>query len=178
MFLETVVLIYILYWIITNLPGTEPEYTFICEDEEMVSLYMSKKRNTTDSGVDLLLPPGTYVFPANSFGNTIKYKLVIHNRTLAGVIIVPRSSICKTSLRMSNSIGLIDCGYTGEIMTKIDNLGSEFTIVSTLENPVSLFQICAPSLKPMSYTIREKKNMSIPATERGSGGFGSTGRTT
>ena len=36
----------------------------------------------------------------------------------------PRSSISKTSLRMSNSVGIIDAGYRGNIMVSLDNIFS------------------------------------------------------
>ena len=36
--------------------------------------------------------------------------------------LVPRSSIAKTSLRMSNTIGLINVGYRGELIMCVDNL--------------------------------------------------------
>ena len=37
-------------------------------------------------------------------------------------MLVPRSSISKTPLRMANSIGIIDAGYRGEIMAAVDNI--------------------------------------------------------
>jgi dUTP pyrophosphatase len=33
-------------------------------------------------------------------------------------LLFPRSSVCKTSLNLSNSVGVIDSGYRGEIMLK------------------------------------------------------------
>ena len=38
---------------------------------------------------------------------------------------MPRSSISKTPLRMSNSVGLIDGGYRGEIMASVDNISDD-----------------------------------------------------
>ena len=35
----------------------------------------------------------------------------------------PRSSIIKTPLRMSNSVGIIDAGYRGNIIGCVDNIG-------------------------------------------------------
>ena len=37
-------------------------------------------------------------------------------------LLMPRSSIAKTPLRLCNSIGLIDGGYRGEIMAVVDNI--------------------------------------------------------
>ena len=38
-----------------------------------------------------------------------------------GYMLVPRSSISKTPLRLANSIGIIDKSYRGKVMVKVDN---------------------------------------------------------
>ena len=90
----------------------------------------------------------------------------------------PRSSISKTPLRMSNSIGIIDSGYRGEITAVVDNIssGNSCTTPSFRINALErYFQICHPSLMPfravMVNTIEE-----LGITSRGDGGFGSTGK--
>lgn len=80
----------------------------------------------------------------------------------------PRSSISKTPLRMSNSTGIIDAGYRGEIIAKVDNLSSEDY---TLKRGARLFQICDASLDPIELDIVD----ALSDTTRGIGGFGSTG---
>ena len=57
-------------------------------------------------------------------GETKLIKLGISCEPLDGkaYYLFPRSSISKTPLRMSNSIGLIDGGYRGEIMASCDNI--------------------------------------------------------
>lgn len=84
-------------------------------------------------------------------------------------MLVPRSSIVKTPYRMSNSIGIIDSGYRGNIMAFVDVIG---------EDPVDepkvgerLFQIVLPTLEKFNYEIVSE----LSQTERGEGGFGSTG---
>jgi dUTPase len=86
----------------------------------------------------------------------------------------PRSSIIKTPLRLSNSVGIIDSGYRGEItavVDKVDNQVDSFQIQAMDR----YFQLCHPSLMPfkvvMVNTIEE-----LGLTARGDGGFGSTGR--
>lgn len=85
-----------------------------------------------------------------------------------GYFLAPRSSISNTPLRMANSIGIIDAGYRGNIMAKVDNIsGEDYTIRANTR----LFQICMPDLGPFTVQIGAvSKN-----TERGAGGFGSTG---
>lgn len=80
----------------------------------------------------------------------------------------PRSSISKTPLRMSNSTGIIDAGYRGEIIAKVDNLSSSDY---NIEKGTRLFQICDASLEPIELDVVD----SLSDTTRGDGGFGSTG---
>ena len=80
----------------------------------------------------------------------------------------PRSSIIKTPLRMANSVGIIDAGYRGNIIACVDNVKNyEYKI----EKGSRLFQICGPTLEPI--VIRVVNELSN--SQRGSGGFGSTG---
>ena len=81
----------------------------------------------------------------------------------------PRSSISKTPLRMSNSIGLIDGGYRGEIMASCDNVKDDNYVAKKGER---LFQLVAANCSPISYKLVEE----LSDTSRGSGGFGSTGK--
>ena len=83
--------------------------------------------------------------------------------------IYARSSISKTPLRMSNSIGLIDAGYRGEIMASCDNIKDFDCHVKAGER---LFQLVAPDASPITYVISD----SLSETTRGTGGFGSTGK--
>lgn len=80
----------------------------------------------------------------------------------------PRSSISKTPLRMSNSIGLIDKGYRGSIQFPVDNLSDGDYI---LEAGVRLCQIV--SFNGGHIFLREVQTLS--ESVRGEGGFGSTG---
>ena len=96
-----------------------------------------------------------------------------------GYYLYPRSSIVKTPFRMANSVGIIDAGYRGEVMAVIDNIDSANNDLKTcLERyapPMSrLFQICAPTLEPFLVRIVEHED-ELGITERGCGGFGSTG---
>ena len=89
----------------------------------------------------------------------------------------PRSSISKTPLRMANSVGIIDSGYRGHIIGMFDiinTLNDEKKIILKYSR---LLQICAPSLSIpiLVEMVEDIKDMDIN-TERGAGGFGSTGR--
>ncbi len=84
-------------------------------------------------------------------------------------MLVPRSSISNTPLRMSNSVGIIDMGYRGEIMAKVDNISDRNY---TIHKGDRLFQLVHPSLKPFNLQFNPKEGLS--QTSRGEGGFGST----
>lgn len=79
----------------------------------------------------------------------------------------PRSSISKTPLRMSNSVGIIDAGYRGPIMVSIDNISDN---MYEIKQGQRLFQLCSPTLEAISFELTDV----LSETTRGEGGFGST----
>ena len=129
--------------------------------------------NPGDSGIDLFTPETITVQP----GETVKINLQIKCEALHDTIentnvsyyLYPRSSIVKTPLRMSNSVGIIDAGYRGEIIACVDNIKNE---PYTITQGDRLFQICAGNLEPIVFKLVEE----LSNTQRGSGGFGSTGQ--
>ncbi len=83
-------------------------------------------------------------------------------------LLMPRSSIAKTPLRLSNSIGLIDGGYRGEIMAAVDNIKED---AYTVEPGQRLFQLVSMDGSPIHFKLVDE----LSETTRGDGGFGSTG---
>ena len=77
-----------------------------------------------------------------------------------------RSSIVKTGFRLANSVGIIDSGYRGNLMAFFDVIKND-----RIDVYQRLVQICAPDLKPFKIELVD----SLDDTERGDGGFGSTG---
>ena len=120
-----------------------------------------------DAGLDL------YVLEDIKFepGETKLIRLGISCEPEDGLayFLMPRSSISKTPIRMSNSIGLIDGGYRGEIMACCDNIKSK---KYTIKEGQRLFQIVAQNCSEIEYELKEKLHNST----RGTGGFGSTGK--
>ena len=74
----------------------------------------------------------------------------------------------KTPLRLSNSVGIIDSGYRGNIIGIVDNVSEEEYVI---EPNSRIFQLCSPILSPISFEVVN----SLSETSRGSGGLGSTG---
>ena len=81
--------------------------------------------------------------------------------------IYPRSSISKTGYMLANSIGVVDASYRGELfvaLRKIDPSAEPLTF------PVKLVQLL-PERVPDVQVVEA----SLDQTDRGAGGFGSTG---
>ena len=85
----------------------------------------------------------------------------------------PRSSISKTPMRLSNSVGIIDKGYRGPLTAMVDIIDSNIQnyTVYAMER---YFQICHPSLNFFKVIMVDSK-ADLGITERNEGGFGSTG---
>ena len=120
-----------------------------------------------DAGLDLYVLEELEFLP----GETHLIKLGISCQPINGkaYYLFPRSSISKTPLRMSNSIGLIDGGYRGEIMASCDNIKNVPYIIKKGQR---LFQLVSTDSSPISYKIVD----SLEDSTRGEGGFGSTGK--
>ena len=87
----------------------------------------------------------------------------------ASFYLFPRSSTgLKTPIRLSNSVGIIDSSYRGQLMAIVDNISDE---PFTLKKGERYFQICTPTLGPIECTLVH----TLSETSRGKGGLGSTG---
>lgn len=86
------------------------------------------------------------------------------------MLVLPRSSLGhKHKVMMSNSIGLIDYDYRGIIYVSLWNRGLEAYELEAGDRIAQAFFVAI--LKPMIKIVDE-----LPETDRGSGGFGSTGK--
>lgn len=128
-----------------------------------------------DAGFDLFVPHD--VVCTNQGVNKVNFGIRVaarmSNATLysypIGYFLCPRSSISGTPLRLANSIGIMDSGYRGEVIAKFDCLYDPHYVIKQY---VKLVQIVAPGMVPIRVTIVDSLGES---TERGEGGFGSTG---
>ena len=141
------------------------ELTVLNGDEEIIKLY-SKVSIAENSGFDIIMPRDGVIM-GKSCGTLIK--LGITMKMGEGYMLFPRSSLGFSSkIRLSNSIGLIDKGYTGELIACVDNLGDDFKYTMGAR----LFQLVRFDGKPI--VIMNTNRQDISHT-RGSGCFGSTG---
>jgi dUTP pyrophosphatase len=82
-------------------------------------------------------------------------------------LVVPRSSLAKRNLMMANTLGIIDSGYRGEILTVIRNIGTTPEVLNPQDR---LFQMAIIPFTQVQFNHVE----SLSETERNAGGFGST----
>ena len=90
-------------------------------------------------------------------------------KSCAGLIYARSGLACKKGLAPANKVGVIDSDYRGEIMVALHNHGKEPQTIGNGERIAQM--IITPVLTP-AYEIAE----SLDDTERGQGGFGSTGK--
>jgi dUTP pyrophosphatase len=85
-------------------------------------------------------------------------------------LVLPRSGLAaKHGLTMANAPGLIDAGYRGEVICATVNLDLETPVkVHVGDRIAQLVVVALPTVEPT--WVDE-----LPGTERGEGGFGSTG---
>jgi dUTP pyrophosphatase len=85
-------------------------------------------------------------------------------------LVLPRSGLAsREGLTLANSPGLIDSGYRGEVTCAVVNLDRERSVkISRGQRIAQLLIVPAAAMEPV--WVEE-----LPSSERGEGGFGSTG---
>ena len=127
--------------------------------------YMPTRAYETDAGLDLYSPE-TLIIPAR-YAMTIDTG--VHVELPEGTVGMVKS---KSGLNVKHGIqseGVIDVGYTGSIKAKLYNHSSEGYMVNRGDKISQL--VILPILTPELEVVDE-----LDETERGTGGFGSTGR--
>jgi len=133
-----------------------------------------------DSGVDLYVPEDVMFdkhFESKFIDMKIKTKMVHYDTTRmtsigCGFYTYPRSSLSKTPLMLANHTGIIDAGYRGNLIGAFRWLPVDDNTSYNVIQHTRLIQACHPSLCPVYMSVVDEIN---DATDRGSGGFGSTG---
>jgi hypothetical protein len=176
--LSELLTMYILYIVPTS--ASKDAYT------ETAAKYLSKPYGERDAGFDLVSEAisvdTTQTLTAQQVLSPTPPSTMIDQQLVAACYdtdrklfraywMLPRSSLSKTPLRLSNSVGLIDAGYRGSIKAAVSNPSS-----GKFEAPANnrYFQLATPDLLPWD---RVEIVDTIPGgpTLRGAGGFGSTG---
>ena len=124
-----------------------------------------KKQTVGSAGIDL-------------FNNTDKDITIKHGEyaiistgffvEIPGLLFARGSLGFKYGCTLTNSVGVIDSDYRGEVMARITNISQETHTIKAGERCVQLVIVPVPETE----YIEEELNV----TERGTNGFGSTGR--
>lgn len=131
-----------------------------------VGAWVPKRAHETDAGLDIRAKEGQIV-PAKE---SATFRTGVHiqlPRGTAGIL------ISKSGLNVNHDItstGLIDEGYTGEIVVKLHNHGGYDYEVKAGDKISQLVIV------PVLYEPIELVDSLEETTERGNAGFGSTGR--
>jgi dUTP pyrophosphatase len=138
-----------------------------------------------DAGFDLYVP-SKFIFN-NKQVNKLNFGIVCEANIISkcnngefktfntGYYMYPRSSISKSNLRLANNVGIIDAGYRGNLIGMFDVIYDEEVIVNKFER---YLQIVAPNMIPICVEVIVVDNYDevVIKTQRGDGGFGSTGK--
>lgn len=145
---------------------------------------MPTKAHPTDAGFDLTATSCSL----DEYGNIV-YGTGLAFEIPEGYVgyIFPRSSLSKKTLALANSVGVIDCHYRGEVTFKfkpamLAHKGSweeEDGVVISLPLPVGVYavgdRIGQLIIMPLPEIELEEAD-ELSDTDRGTGGYGSTGK--
>ena len=136
----------------------------ICESE-----FFDIPKKATDGAAcfDIQSADDTEIAPKNSgvVRTGLKFKIPAEHVML----IFSRSGHgFKNGVRLANSVGVIDSDYRGEVKVKLQNDGDETFSVRYGDRVAQAMLLPVPSIPIVAGVVAED-------TERGSGGFGSTG---
>lgn len=117
-----------------------------------------------DAGMDLFI---TEIKSENRLDITYGFGVAMEIPKGYVGLVFPRSSIRKTDLILSNSVGVIDSGYRGEIQATFRKTGLDCYSVGDRGAQIII----------LPYPMVEFKEVNeLSDTDRGAGGFGSTGK--
>lgn len=119
-----------------------------------------------DAGLDLYAAEQKMIHPHSHEKIRLGVKVAIPKGYVG--ILVPRSSLGTRDLGLANDIGVIDSGFTGELCALIQNRGRVSQVIREGDKIVQLLII--PIVTPNITVVQE-----LAETDRGDGGFGSTG---
>lgn len=118
-----------------------------------------------DAGMDLTAINESW----NDSNNQVTYGTGLAMEIPRGYVglIFPRSSVSKTTLMLANSVGVVDSDYRGEVKFKFNYL-QEGPVYDVKDRVGQLI------IMPFPYISFEEVD-ELSDTDRGEGGFGSTG---
>lgn len=128
------------------------------------------KAHATDAGYDLYADTCAICVPDSlaEYGTGIAVEIP---QGYVGLVF-PRSSICHKHLMLSNSVGVIDSGYRGEIKAKFNLFNDGSDTYSTYEVGDRIAQLIIMPYPEVTFEEVDE----LSDSDRGEGGYGSSGR--
>ncbi len=124
-----------------------------------------------DAGMDIRASEPVCVYPGET--KIIKTGLYVAIPKGYEIQVRPRSGMsARTNIRVSNSPGTIDSNYRGEIGVIVDNIGNDEYYINVGDRIAQLVLNKVPSIR--WYPVENVE--ALGETNRGAGGFGSTGK--
>jgi dUTP pyrophosphatase len=120
------------------------------------------------AGLDLRSCDNAMIYPGETVQFPMGYSIYIGDHTLAGFI-MPRSGLGVKGILPANVLGLIDSDYQGELIVYLKNYSHNEFLVQNGDRIAQL--VFMPVEHVMFSSVLEFSHV----TERGTGGFGSTG---
>ncbi len=121
------------------------------------------------AGLDLTVFGGDVTVPAQGHAIVKTGICVAVPKDHVGLIFVRSSLGVKRGLMLSNSVGVIDSDYRGELLVSLFNTNKEDVLLCNGERIAQL--VIVPCLRPELCEVEE-----LEKTDRGEGRFGSTGK--
>jgi dUTP pyrophosphatase len=126
-----------------------------------------KYAKESDAGMDLV---ATEIISNTTFQVTYGLGIAIEIPDGMVGLVFPRSSIRNTELTLSNSVGVIDAGYRGELQATFNKLNGLDSVAYKVGDRVAQIVIVP---HPIVQFVEVDE---LSESKRGEGGFGSTGK--
>lgn len=122
-----------------------------------------KFANHGDAGMDLVAVSKRVTEKFVEYGTGLSFEIPFGYVGL----IFPRSSVSNKDLVLANSVGVVDSGYRGEFLVRFKKLGNEEYEIGERIAQVVIMKLPEIEIEEVD---------SLADSQRGEGGFGSTGK--
>lgn len=138
-------------------------------DERLKLAYATENSAAVDLPAMIDVPLMLAVGDCKKIGARFKMSMQVPPGMHVAAVVLPRSGWGSRGLVIANTLGLIDADYQGEVMLTLTNQGREPLLIQPGDRIMQMLFI--PVLRPR---FTEVEAFSV-TTERGEGGFGSSG---
>ena len=126
------------------------------------------RAHDSDAGFDLYSPITVTIGVGATVNIPTGLAIALPEQTVG--LIYPRSSLgTRHGIVLSNTVGVIDSGYRGQVMLVLTNNGDKPYTINARDRVAQM--IVTPYLAPDVVEVD-----ALPDSDRGTGGFGSTGQ--